>query len=1003
MPHRKVLVVLDDVDDIDQLEALAGEPTWFKPGSRIIITTRDEQVLVAQRVDVIHDVNLLSDEEAICLFSRYAFGREIPDQGYEELLGKVVHYAAGLPLTIKVLGSHLCGRTEHEWVDTIERLKTIPLEKTLKRLEISYNGLENDEKEIFLDVVCILKGEMKDDSIRILESCGFNAHIGLRVLEQKSLITISDYDGLRFHDHIEEMGWNIVRGLHPLEPSKHSRLWIKEEIEDILVNELVCSSLYEWWKTTTFLFVLTKVSYMLFLQGAEVTRSIKLKYTSLHPTTIMRGLRKMRELRFLSVRRGAKVWAIDEVSQYLPDALQSLYWLQYPFRSLPQTFQANKLVNLEMVASNISELWEGGEKKVLNKIRFIDLRYSKLETFDLSITPNLEKLNLEGCFNLFKLHIPVECPKLKFLNLTFSKVSNLNLRMTPHLEVLYIDGCEELVELHLPVECSSLKFLYLGGSKVSKLNLGNTQHLKELDCKGCYDFVELHMPVEFLNLKSIDLSGSKVSKLNLGMTPHLEDLNLERCKDFVELHMPVECPKLKFLNLKGSKVSDLNLMAPNLEKLNVEQCNEFVELHSHVECLNIKSLDLSGSKVRNLNLGITPNLESLNLEGCNDIVELHMPVECPKLKFLNLKGSKVSDLNLMAPNLEKLNLEQCNEFVELHSHVECRNIKSLNLSGSKLRNLNLGITPNLESLNLKGCYDFVELHMPVECPKLQFLCLGGSKVSNLNLEMTPHLKKLDLKGCYYLQEIHAPVGCLKNLVYCNFNGCSRFKYFAVNKRNEVHGPSDVARLNLIAESLDICPLHPDSNLPKFQFSCIYREPLFSSSGNIEKLISFGLCACTNLESFSTSICGLQHLSELTLIGSIPEVPNDLYQLQSLENLRLSMKEIKHLPDSICMLKRLKSLNLYDCRSLQDIPDSICKMESLSDLNLQLCLLVKKLPKEFGDMKRLNTLDIEGAGIIHLPSSIFRLKGLRITGSRGQLESCGFTNIIFGFVGWYVRL
>ncbi|XP_035833237.1 TMV resistance protein N-like [Helianthus annuus] len=273
MPHRKVLVVLDDVDDIDQLEALAGEPTWFKSGSRIIITTRDEQVLVAQRVNVIHDVNLLSDEEAICLFSRYAFGREIPDQGYEELLGKVVHYAAGLPLTIKVLGSHLCGRSEHEWVDAIERLKKIPLKGTLERLKISYNGLENDEKEIFLDVVCILKGEKKDDSIRILESCGLHAHIGLRVLEQKSLITISDYDGLRFHDHIEEMGWNIVRGLHPLEPSKHNRLWIKEEIEDILVNEL----------------------------GTDVTRSIKLKYTSLHPTTIMRGLRRMRELRFLSV------------------------------------------------------------------------------------------------------------------------------------------------------------------------------------------------------------------------------------------------------------------------------------------------------------------------------------------------------------------------------------------------------------------------------------------------------------------------------------------------------------------------------------------------------------------------------------------------------------------------------------------------------------------------------------------------------------------------------
>ncbi|KAF5788861.1 putative P-loop containing nucleoside triphosphate hydrolase [Helianthus annuus] len=42
MGSKKVLIVLDDVDDIGQLEALAGEPTWFKQGSRIIITTRDD-------------------------------------------------------------------------------------------------------------------------------------------------------------------------------------------------------------------------------------------------------------------------------------------------------------------------------------------------------------------------------------------------------------------------------------------------------------------------------------------------------------------------------------------------------------------------------------------------------------------------------------------------------------------------------------------------------------------------------------------------------------------------------------------------------------------------------------------------------------------------------------------------------------------------------------------------------------------------------------------------
>ncbi|GJY97450.1 Toll/interleukin-1 receptor domain-containing protein [Tanacetum coccineum] len=178
MCARKVLVVLDDIDHIDHLEALAGHSNWFKPCSRIIITTREEQVLITQRVNLIVDVNLLSDEEAVCLFSRYAFGRDVQIQGYEELSRKVVRYAAGLPLTIKVLGSFLCGKDDLEWKDAIDRLKTIPLKETLEKFELSYNSLEDDYKEIFLDVACVLKWWDKDEAIIALKCCGFHARNG---------------------------------------------------------------------------------------------------------------------------------------------------------------------------------------------------------------------------------------------------------------------------------------------------------------------------------------------------------------------------------------------------------------------------------------------------------------------------------------------------------------------------------------------------------------------------------------------------------------------------------------------------------------------------------------------------------------------------------------------------------------------------------------------------------------------------------------------------------
>jgi len=91
---------------------------------------------------------------------------------------------------------------------------------------------------------------------------------------------------------------------------------------------------------------------------------MKLKNTDLHPSVIMKGLRKMTELRFVYMDPRYRKWEVDEVGQFLPDTLRSLYWLGYPFCCLPQTFQANRLVNLQMEWSNITEIWKGGERKV---------------------------------------------------------------------------------------------------------------------------------------------------------------------------------------------------------------------------------------------------------------------------------------------------------------------------------------------------------------------------------------------------------------------------------------------------------------------------------------------------------------------------------------------------------------------------------------------------------------------------------------------------------------
>ncbi|EEF38914.1 hypothetical protein RCOM_1043560 [Ricinus communis] len=55
LQRMKVLIVLDDVNEVKQLESLVGSGDWFAPGSRIIITSRDLQVLNS-KVDEIYKI-----------------------------------------------------------------------------------------------------------------------------------------------------------------------------------------------------------------------------------------------------------------------------------------------------------------------------------------------------------------------------------------------------------------------------------------------------------------------------------------------------------------------------------------------------------------------------------------------------------------------------------------------------------------------------------------------------------------------------------------------------------------------------------------------------------------------------------------------------------------------------------------------------------------------------------------------------------------------------------
>ncbi|XP_042962609.1 disease resistance protein RUN1-like [Carya illinoinensis] len=97
---KKILLILDNVDDLSQLEKLAGDRAWFGLGSRIIIITRDQHIIENSRVDSKYKVMTLDDNEALQLFSLYAFEENEPLKDYVDLSKQVTKYAHGLPLAL---------------------------------------------------------------------------------------------------------------------------------------------------------------------------------------------------------------------------------------------------------------------------------------------------------------------------------------------------------------------------------------------------------------------------------------------------------------------------------------------------------------------------------------------------------------------------------------------------------------------------------------------------------------------------------------------------------------------------------------------------------------------------------------------------------------------------------------------------------------------------------------------------------------------------------------
>ncbi|XP_061998929.1 disease resistance protein RUN1-like [Rosa rugosa] len=534
LSHKRVLLVLDDVNHLDQLKKLAGGVDWFGIGSRIVITTRDKHLLTAHQINLIYKVKELNYNQATVLFSWNAFARK-RHQVDKLIVETALQYAQGLPLALIHLGSRLCGRSTDECKAALDCHARVPNQEIQEILKISYNALEDPVKEVFLDIACFFKGKKRNYVVETLESCELNPKYRIEVLVDNAIISI-ERDNIWMHDLIEAMGREIVRQESPTEPGRRSRLWFHEDvyhgtdnIKGIVANlpksDVNCD-ICKFLKSIPDFSGIPNLVYL----NLNYCESL----AEVHPSV---GF--LKRLVHLSAEKCSSL-------EMFPPRLS--------LRSL-ETFLLGGCSKLKSFPEIVG---------TMKSLKCITLPGTAIRELPLSIgyLSGLQELNLNECEDLTNL--PCSIYELQHLQYLFLD-SCPKLVAFPHLENSEVSGSSKLLPLVLP---KLLRF-NMGGCNLSKSNL-----LATLDCLS--------------TLQELDLSGSNFVSLPICISKfvNLLDLNLCCCKRLRKI--PQLPPKVCWVDVGDCKSLETFPKLSNILESRELQGIEWMDLFNcHRLCDNL--------------------------------------------------------------------------------------------------------------------------------------------------------------------------------------------------------------------------------------------------------------------------------------------------------------------------------------------------------------------------------------------------------------------------------
>ncbi|KAK3417778.1 hypothetical protein EUGRSUZ_H03741 [Eucalyptus grandis] len=712
LSDKKVLLLLDDVEEKDHMDALVGKRDWFGKGSKLIITTRRKDIIHVPEVDWRYELTSLDPDLSLQLFSKHAFRRDSPIDEYIDQSKRAVHIAGGLPLALEVIGSLLSGKNKKMWDATLKKLESVPHDKVQSKLKISYDALDNRQQHIFLDIACQFIGYHKDIVVNFWDASELFSEVALEVLQNMSLIKIGKHLILWMHDQLRDLGREIIRQESEMKIEKQRWVWNPKEGLDLLRrheknSDLVPQLRWLSWHNICPTFKIANFSMenliILDLSRSEITHDWKgwnhmkamknlkvldlancqcLKRTpnfSTHSNLqrlillgceslieIDKSIYQLKCLVFLDISDCLNL-------QRLPDELgRDLASLEYlslrncqSLKRLPKTIgNLESLIELNISYTNIKELPDSIEK--LKNLKVVKMQYSDISKIHDAFW-TMEKLE----------KIKINCKVYHNEEISDCIYENKSLR------ILRLGGARIHALPRLP---ESLTKLELEQLRVDTFpDLSNLTNLRVL-CLGfgppnfdgkSYGLLEEPIPWWIGNLskmESLELcySGGSASSTDLSLPPHprrlprlpsnLSSLYVEGFHSLCSMDLS-NLRKLSSLSILYSAVAEIEGLGclENLRDLDLTCVGQMAVLHDLSKLNKLRSILVKGcGNLVEIQGELSQSLDKLNIEYCGSLQKLPDLSSLKGLRMVVIKCCEKLDVE----EISRLCLEKSIKFVE---------------------------------------------------------------------------------------------------------------------------------------------------------------------------------------------------------------------------------------------------------------------------------------------------------------------------------------------------